>query len=84
MIRDMSTIKHYGSTEDETNANKTAQCREIVREIMTFGVNQQQLLKIIGLLSLELENRDHLQQVSGLIKRLEEGDTTRSTLITEV
>ena len=77
-------VKQYGTTETEENATEMHECRQIVSEIMNFGVKQNQLLRIIGLLALELENRDHLQQISGLVKRLEEGDTRKSTLITEV
>lgn len=39
-------------------AHKRMECREIVREIKNFGINQRQFLYLIYLLSLELENRD--------------------------
>ena len=43
---------------------KKSQCREIVREILDFGVDEMQKIKIIYLLSLELENRGLLEIVS--------------------
>lgn len=76
-----SGVKKYGTTSSEKDAEDTLKCRQIVREIMTFGVNQAQVMKIICLLALELENRDHLQQISDLVKRLEAGDSKKSTLI---
>ena len=79
----MSQIKHYGSTVEEESAEWIMQCRQIVRTITQFGVSEQQRLKIIYLLALELEDRDHLQELTGLVKRLEAGEK-RSTLITEV
>lgn len=77
-------VKKYGSTSIEKNAQDTLRCRQIVKEITTFGVTQAQIIKIMSLLALELENRDHLQQISSLLKRLEEGDDKKSTLITEL
>ena len=47
----------YGKTKSELSTEKTLICRDIVREIMSFGVDQNQILKIIDLLSLELEDR---------------------------
>ena len=58
----------YGTTESELNAARSQQCREIVREIINFGVTQNQILKIIYLLSLELENRDAMLNISEATK----------------
>ncbi len=41
--------------------------REIVSEILNFGVNQHQMKKIIKFLSLELEDRNLMQKIAGLI-----------------
>lgn len=80
----MADVKRYGSTPDERELDRVNECRHIVKEVMTFGVDQRQILKLIELFSLELENRDHMQQISSLIKRLEKSDASRSTLITEI
>lgn len=77
-------IKRYGKTKEETYAESMKKCRNIVTTIMDFGVTQFEILKIIGLLSLELENRNQLKQISDLVKRLEEGDESKSTLITDI
>lgn len=80
----MDNVKKYGSTQEEDRAVDMHECRQIVKVIMDYGVSQTQLLRIIGLLALELENRDYMQQVSSLAKRLEAGDSKKSGLITEV
>lgn len=73
--------KKYGTSKDESRADDMHRCRQIVRTVMDFGINETQKLRLISLLALELENRDHLQQISSLIKRLEQGGTKKGTLI---
>ena len=57
----------YGKTEQEVEVEKTVQCRQIVKEILSFGVDELQKRKIIYLLSLELEDRDVMVQISKII-----------------
>ena len=64
----MSNIEIIGSTEQEISAEKSIICREIVAKILDFGVDQGQILKIIKLLSLELDNRDTMQSIISCIK----------------
>jgi hypothetical protein len=56
--------------ETKLPANKRNECREIVKEIKTFGINQRQLLYLIQLLALEIENREVMQ---ALVKAVGEG-----------
>ena len=52
---------------------ESARVREIVKEIVDFGVNDYQIKKIIKFLSLELENRALMVGISSLIdKNLED------------
>jgi hypothetical protein len=51
-------------TEDTSNA---FMARQIVQEVLNFGVNQEQILKILYILSLEIENRELMISVSQLI-----------------
>ena len=44
--------------ELKLSAAKRMECRNIVKEIKEFGVNQRQNLYLIYLLALELENRE--------------------------
>ena len=61
-------IKQYGKSEQDHAIEDMVQCREIVREILDFGVSQVQIMKIAYLLSLELENRQALEGISGCIQ----------------
>tara|TARA_B100000886_G_C20107206_1_gene360364 strand:+ start:180 stop:398 length:219 start_codon:yes stop_codon:yes gene_type:complete len=52
--------------QEDIIANAAA--REIVHEIMNFGVSQQQIKQIINLLALELEDNNLMRSIVGLIK----------------
>jgi hypothetical protein len=58
-----------GKSEADIAAEKLLKCRQIVAEILNFGVTQEQLLQIIYLLSLELENREALEDITDAVKR---------------
>ena len=79
--------KFYGETKTETDAGEMLQCRQIVTEIMNFGVSQGQILQVIKLLSLELENREQMVAINECVASINEeavteGDSLKS-LITE-
>tara|TARA_E500000331_G_C17151904_1_gene667680 strand:- start:707 stop:919 length:213 start_codon:yes stop_codon:yes gene_type:complete len=42
--------------------------REVVQEIMNYGVTQKQILQIINLLALELEDNELMRSIVGLCK----------------
>ena len=48
-------------------ANKRMECREILKQIKDFGVNQRQILYLVYLLSLEMEDRDVMLAISKAI-----------------
>jgi len=80
----MSEVKKYGSTDSEKHAEKMFQCRQIVNQILDFGVDQEQILKIIKILSLNLTDRKAFETMTGAVKALE-NDTSipeKPTLIT--
>lgn len=64
----------YGQTDFEKLAEEKEQARQIVYEISNFGVSQRQQLFVIYLLAMELENVDHMRQISSLIRELGEKD----------
>jgi hypothetical protein len=82
-----SDIKMYGSLPEEKRAVESIQSREIVQEILEFGINQHQLTKIIYLLSLELEDRILLETLSDTLRPLlfkeNEKNNNNSSIITE-
>jgi hypothetical protein len=64
----------FGQLNSEIVATENQTCRDIVKEILNFGVNQRQLLYIIRLIALELENLDDTREIIGLIDSLEKND----------
>jgi len=78
-------IKRYGRTEEEKRVEKTIQCRQIVSEILNFGVDEFQKAKIIQLLSMEMEDRDFMLMISESYKSFEESteeNNNKSKLLT--
>jgi uncharacterized protein (UPF0147 family) len=47
-------------------------CRSIVKEILNFGVRNEEILKIIDLLSLELEDTNIMRNIQNVLKNKEE------------
>ena len=52
----------------EEDASQTLIAREIVQEILKFGVSQLTLKKIIEILALELEERSVMLEVVGAVR----------------
>lgn len=71
----MSEIRQYGTTKEESLVEDNIKCHQIVKTIIQFGVTETQKLKIIEFLALELENRNYLQQISGLVVQILNNDT---------
>lgn len=62
--------KNLNSSEREDVLSR-AKAREIVREIMNFGVSNSQIIYIIKLLSLELEDIHLMNNINSLIDQKE-------------
>ena len=54
--------------EEQVNVLQRSVSREIVQEIMNYGVTQQQILHIINLLALELEDNNMMRSIVDLCK----------------
>lgn len=67
--------------ETKLSDQKRHECREIVREIKTFGVNQRQILFIIDLLALELEDIKTGKELREVIVRSRSKEEPASGLI---
>ncbi len=50
-------------------AKQIQACRDIVREIDNFGINELQRTQVIYLLSLGLENREAMLEISAAAKK---------------
>jgi len=64
--------KRYGKTVTEQLADETLQCRQIVTEVISFGINQNQILKIIELLALNLDDHNKLKKIAEAVKELQD------------
>ena len=64
--------KMYGKTQEDVKAEKSIQCREIVSEILDFGVDESQKLQIIKLMAMELENNNSMKKVVNTIREIVE------------
>ena len=60
----------------EKDAAETFIARQIVQEIMDYGVTQFQIGKVIELLALELENRELMIQIRDVISNNTANNTT--------
>ena len=60
----------------EKDAAETFIARQIVQEIMDYGVTQFQIGKVIELLALELENRKLMIQIRDVISNNTANNTT--------
>jgi len=58
----------HKNSADKKLVKEATQNREIVQEILKFGITQQQILGISYLLSLELEDRAVMIKVSSALK----------------
>lgn len=69
--------------KDDLNwLNDTKKSRDIVREIMKFGVTQPQIMLIISNLALELEDREKMIAIRNIIDPEEtEGDHQTQKII---
>ena len=76
----MEKVKRYGKvSKEEMLIEDRIQARQIVQEMLNFGVSQQQMLHIAYLLVLELEDRDAMITISECIKKFTDGDEEKSS-----
>jgi hypothetical protein len=73
-----------GQTETDSWAREMLVSRQIVGEVLKFGVNQKQILSIIKLLAMELEDREALVAISAVVNEaLSEAQISSSIITTE-
>ena len=75
-------MKEFGKqSEEEEQIVDRAKAREIVQTVMDYGVNQKQIYQMIFLLCLELENQDHVKELTSLVKSLQATKNKKSNII---
>ena len=68
----------YGETDTEKDIHLMIRSREIVKEIVNFGVTEFQKIQIIKLLSLELEDGNIMREISNILdKKNKQDDQTK-------
>ena len=74
------------SQEDQKWAKEVLACRQIVTEINRFGINDNQRVKLIELLSLEVENHEDSTSLAKssreILERRETGTTNKGRILT--
>ncbi len=55
-------------------------CRQINKEIIDFGVSDKEIIKLIELLSFELENTDLMKSIHALLKN-DHSDVQKENLV---
>ena len=55
-------------------------CRQINKEIIDFGVSDKEIMKLIELLSFELENTDLMKSIHALLKN-DHNDVQKENLV---
>lgn len=74
-------MKKYGKTEKDLLVEKSIECRNIVKEIIRYGVSEFQKKKIIYLLSLELEDGEIMKEITSLVQTsIEDKDETNGLI----
>ena len=59
-----------------TIVNNRERARQIVQEILNFGVNEQQKLHVMFLLALNLEDNNKMKEISNFLKKYEQNINT--------
>jgi hypothetical protein len=73
-------MNRIGKTREDVNAENMTKCREIVKEIVKFGVNEIQKQQIIKLLACELEDNQMMKNIVNIIK----GDNSQVSKLIEL
>lgn len=58
-----------GETEYEKNTKSIQESREIVKEIIKFGITEEQKIDVMFFLAIELEDRSILEEVVSVLKK---------------
>lgn len=74
-LNNNSEQDHNVEKDDVVWLNDIKKSREIVSEILRFGVNQAQMKSIIGLLAMELEDRELMLNIRSAVDPVESETT---------
>ena len=72
-----------GKTEIELETDKLIECRNIVKNLVKFGVCDKQKVQIMYLLSLEMESRDAIDIIIAAVEKIKNLDTNIKFSLTD-
>jgi len=75
-------MKAYGKTQNDVDVEKMLQCRDIVKEILNFGVDENQKIQIVKLMAMELENVNLMKDIVNIIKSVDENADGQKLIVT--
>ena len=75
--------KNTGKQVQERDLTESVVSREIVQEILKFGVSQYQIQKVIKLLALELEDNKIMKKICGILEGSENEEQKKALIIKE-
>jgi hypothetical protein len=64
----VNPVALYGKLQSDRVADENLICRQMVREIMNFGITQRQTLMVMYLLAMELENVEQMKELTAAIR----------------
>ena len=67
--------------KDEHDITDRARAREIIQVVLDYGINQSQIYHMISLLSLELENINHMKDLRTLLQSFTSNNDEKTGLI---
>jgi hypothetical protein len=67
-------LENIGEAEYEIDAGEMLECRQIVKNLNAFGINEKQRVQLIYLLSLELESKDAMDIFVNAVKKVKNLD----------
>ena len=62
-----------GKSETERKVEKITESRNIVKEIIKFGINEEKKKDVIYFLAMELENNDLMRELCSILKNYRQG-----------
>jgi S-adenosylmethionine synthetase len=76
-------MQNIGKAEHEIDASEILECRQIVKNLNSFGINERQRVQLIYLLSLELESKNAMDIFVEAVKKVKNLDQSVKYSLTQ-
>jgi len=74
---------NIGKTDTELEVDKMIECRQIVKNLIKFGLSEKQKVQIMRLLAIELESRDAMNIIIEAVEKIKSLDENVKFSLTE-